>query len=469
MNAFPATLLLIITGTVSAFCQTTVSWKETATFPHMPANTGNLSIAVDKATDDIYVGTIRSGIFRSKDQGNTWQQVMQDGVMIRTIVITEDHMFATGIAVIYRSDDGGDTWSPFFVPTDHTITDLVVTANGNVVVSTGDVEELTDSTSNYTGDGIFISSDNGATWINSSTGLNQTKAISHLAIDSKGRLYAGSNHYQELSWHDAGTGVYYSNDTGRTWSRFDKIWFGTGSSRDHIRKIYEILTLEVDEFDSVYVAYEGAGSNYQMSGSFRNSYEGAMSQTSWQPLKLRNEPDNWSFKPMNSFYRSAAGDLYASIFSPVSRSTGGPYVQLNGYTGWQRSIEGIIPPFVGDEFGHRTCMFAETSRGNVFAIQHNDPRVYIAQKTIIPTGIHDLQPIEVTIYPNPANSRISIRQGIPGELLCSLFAIDGKLISQQPVSDDSSIDVTTVPEGLYLLKIVSGNGQQLTRKVSIVH
>ena len=72
----------------------------------------------------------------------------------------------------------------------------------------------------------------------------------------------------------------------------------------------------------------------------------------------------------------------------------------------------------------------------------------------------------VSVYPNPANNLIMV----DGMQVAKAEVIDvtGKLmgIYQNPIN---GIDVATLPNGIYLIKLTNINNQIVVKKISIVH
>jgi plastocyanin len=83
--------------------------------------------------------------------------------------------------------------------------------------------------------------------------------------------------------------------------------------------------------------------------------------------------------------------------------------------------------------------------------------------TISVTGITgiDAPPIRLfEVAPNPATSGILIRTGVSGveENQLIISSIAGKnILSMENISANESIDLSDLPEGIYLVKFISGN------------
>lgn len=70
------------------------------------------------------------------------------------------------------------------------------------------------------------------------------------------------------------------------------------------------------------------------------------------------------------------------------------------------------------------------------------------------TGINHLRNDNVTIYPNPTNSTININ-GLPENEVINiiLFDVQGKTILSKEITEHSSIDLSSLAKGIYILKV----------------
>lgn len=83
------------------------------------------------------------------------------------------------------------------------------------------------------------------------------------------------------------------------------------------------------------------------------------------------------------------------------------------------------------------------------------------------TSIHGLQPGQLTIYPNPASNRITISASETINEV-SMLNISGQVVATiHPNNENCEIDVSSVTEGVYFLRILHTNGLTV-RKVQVV-
>ena len=75
-------------------------------------------------------------------------------------------------------------------------------------------------------------------------------------------------------------------------------------------------------------------------------------------------------------------------------------------------------------------------------------------------GINPNKKDQIMLYPNPANDKITIQMPEPfykGQI--SIQNLNGQIIMQQPITSPSvQIDVSTLPCGVYVVKVMGGNG-----------
>jgi len=71
---------------------------------------------------------------------------------------------------------------------------------------------------------------------------------------------------------------------------------------------------------------------------------------------------------------------------------------------------------------------------------------------------------EAKIYPNPSSTGI-FTITTDGNATIKALTIDGRLIKEQPMNKETTLDLSTFPKGTYLLQITHENGVVTTRKV----
>lgn len=139
----------------------------------------------------------QGGVFKSVNDGNTWVQVLPNSVAPLAIEINNEGIIFVGTRDnFYKSTDNGISWNSFYAGLDNQIIASILTYSLlEIFVGTGYY---------YTGNGVYYSSDGGATW--EQRGLDG-KIIYSLTSDQFGAIYAGTKN----------NGVCKTQDQGLKW------------------------------------------------------------------------------------------------------------------------------------------------------------------------------------------------------------------------------------------------------------
>ena len=149
------------------------------------------------------VATLGDGVYRSFDNGTTWE-LAENGIAsaLRTMIWLGDSVIYAGGANpgVHKSTDQGTSWSIVGV-TDYNVTSIEVDSVGTIFAGTPA--------------GVYHSTDSGATWetpgaISAQTkiGMSSVSLTNVLSLKSEGSdLFAGTG----------GSGLFRSTDAGETW------------------------------------------------------------------------------------------------------------------------------------------------------------------------------------------------------------------------------------------------------------
>ncbi len=132
-------------------------------------------------------------------------------------------------------------------------------------------------------------------------------------------------------------------------------------------------------------------------------------------------------------------------------------------------IESYIRGFYLNEIeGEKTFNYILNSEDNntrMLTITNTEGDIAIYGNAAL--GINELDISQITIYPNPANNNLILSSAnIAGKLTIEIFNIEGKFLKSEALSfaNQTTIDVSNLKRGVYLLKIESADGIVTTKK-----
>lgn len=186
----------------------------------------------------IYVGTASGGLWKTDNEGTTWEPIFDQGpsTSIGDIAIAPSNQqivwVGTGEANIFRSSqsgagvckstDGGKTWQHMGLAGTQTIPRIVIhPENPDIVYVAASGHEWTNSEER----GVFKTTDGGKTWSKVLYVDEKTGAID-LIMEPKdsNTLYAATWQRMRKKWNDprnepdyTGSGIYKTTDGGNTW------------------------------------------------------------------------------------------------------------------------------------------------------------------------------------------------------------------------------------------------------------
>ncbi len=187
----------------------------------------------------IYVAGASGGLWRTENEGTTWQPIFEHGASTTIGDVTlapsdqnivwigtgEANIFRSSMAGagVYKSTDGGDTWTHMGLEETHTIPRTVIhPTNPDVLYVAASGNEWTDNPER----GIYKTTDGGQTWEHIFYRDERTGVID-LVMDPRApdTLYAATWQRIRKKWNDPrnedgydGSGVFKSTDGGATWN-----------------------------------------------------------------------------------------------------------------------------------------------------------------------------------------------------------------------------------------------------------
>jgi photosystem II stability/assembly factor-like uncharacterized protein len=187
----------------------------------------------------IYVAGASGGVWKTVNEGTTWEPVFQHAMStsIGDIAIDpanqdiiwvgtgEANIFRSSMAGagIYKSSDAGKTWRHMGLTGTHTIARIIIhPQNPDIVYVAASGHEWTENEER----GVYQTADGGKTWQRILYVDEKTGAID-LIMDpaNPGTLYAATWQRTRKKWNDprnepgyTGSGIYKTTDAGKTWS-----------------------------------------------------------------------------------------------------------------------------------------------------------------------------------------------------------------------------------------------------------
>ncbi|MBN2009823.1 T9SS type A sorting domain-containing protein [candidate division KSB1 bacterium] len=162
---------------------------------------GDVYALVKADNGTIIAGSYLGGLFRSEDDGQTWQRIdgerndwfLFDGVY-DLVKNSQGHLFAATNQGVFRSLDNGDTWEVFYEGLTNNFVRALAINSADVIFAGSNNQ------------GVFRSEDNGETWVQFNNGLTSL-TVQCLAVNLLGDVFAGT-----------GNGLFKSSDNGDNWA-----------------------------------------------------------------------------------------------------------------------------------------------------------------------------------------------------------------------------------------------------------
>jgi len=337
-----------------------------------PANMGGRIddfAVVESAPHIIYAGTASGGVWKTTNNGVTWEPIFDDQPTstIGDVTISPSNPDIVWVGTgepnnrqssswgdgVYKSTDGGKTWKNMGLKDTHHIGRIVIHPTNPDVVYVAALGHLWGPNKER---GLFKTTDGGKTWINTKF-IDENTGFVDVAIDPENpnTLYAAAYQRRRRGWGfnggGPGSGLYKTTDGGETWIRLT-----SGLPTGDIGRIG--IDIYRSNPSTVYAIIES-----RPGGVFRSDDKGLswrkMSNTNPRPMyysQIRIDPNNdqriWVLgAPMyfsedggktfnQSYVRGVHGDHHAMWISPdnsshlVLGSDGGIYFSYDRGKTW---------------------------------------------------------------------------------------------------------------------------------------
>ncbi len=247
-----------------------------------PANTGleHSVVALLTVGSNVFAGTYGGGVYESTDECASWTRltVPNYNTFVTTIFMHNGKLFMESVPNLYSSNDFGSTWS-------------LVNANLPTAYGGGTVVEAGSALYFASDQGVFISSDDGASWTN----IGLTDAYVEALQVYGNNLIAGSRN----------VGIFTSRDGGNSWLQ-------TGA-------VNNMMVQSILSSDSTLIVGDGAQEGVFISRDYGNTY--------------------WEYDNMNHSgilcMKMIGTDIYAGT-APADTSGGGVFKTSDYGKTWQR-------------------------------------------------------------------------------------------------------------------------------------
>jgi photosystem II stability/assembly factor-like uncharacterized protein len=147
------------------------------------SNTQVINVIIENPDGVLFAGVATffggGGVYRSLDNGDTWQKVGLNNSFITSLVMSSTGVLYAGSwgDSVFRSEDNGDTWKE--IAYNGWVTSMAIDPND--VLYIGSIN------------GVFRSADNGETWERIVTGMGNYHEVEGLTLSPDGYLYAYHN------------------------------------------------------------------------------------------------------------------------------------------------------------------------------------------------------------------------------------------------------------------------------------
>ena len=168
------------------------------------------------AADDKYIyaglsyfqdSTAQYRILRSSDMGVNWENI-SNGILstVYSLVVKDSLLFAGVLNSIFVSSDNGDNWKQTSFSTTGAVVRSLIVIDSAIFAGTagreGDIDTL---------GGVFCSTDDGKTWISKNNGLMMSNG-------ARGRITSFATIDTDLFTGALMQGIFHSSDKGESWN-----------------------------------------------------------------------------------------------------------------------------------------------------------------------------------------------------------------------------------------------------------
>jgi hypothetical protein len=366
---------------------------------------------------------------------------MGNNQSVYSLILFNDNIFAGTASGVYLSSNNGTNWIQTSLNNQHISSFYAL---GNNIIAGG-----------YDYSGVFVSSNNGMNW--TQTSLNNRTVYS--LVTSQNNIFAGTD-----------SGIYFSNNNGTNWIQT----FSNNQS------VFSIAT---------------SGNNI-FAGTYNNGvYLSSNNGTNWTQTSLNNRTVLSILLLSNNFYAGTDSGVYRStnngtnwiqttlnnkiVYSLVTTGNNifagiyydGVYLSTNNGISWLNINQGFYNFItVYALLIKNNYIFAATGTSSVWRRSLSEI-IGIKQIAEFVPSSYSLQ----QNYPNPFNPSTNIRYEIPKNSFVKLVVFDilGKKIETlvneklKPGSYEVTFNATNYPSGVYFYRLTTDGFNETKRMIII--
>jgi photosystem II stability/assembly factor-like uncharacterized protein len=378
-----------------------------------------------------------------------WQQTSLNTGLVSSLTINGTNVFA-GInhSGVYLSTDEGNTWAPKNNGLPTSTFPWTLAASGSKIFAAND------------SGGVYLSTNNGTSWSAKNNGLTNKNVISLIVNGTD--LYAGTS---INGWNPNNKGVYRSTNDGGNWTAVNS---GLPNQAD----VAAMAACGTTIF---------AGTDYG-AGMFISNNNGG----SWTAAN-----SGFPVEPIILSMAVSGADVYAGL------SHQGVYLSVNNGSSWTQKSSGFpagiriyslaVSGSVIFAGSSENGVYYSTNSGNnwteintgapvnaaVFSLAADENMLYagfnetgVWKRPIANIiGVEEIKGTNtVSVVPNPATTKIHIKNIDPGKnSILSIYNLQGQMLMQQAITAGSETDVSTLPNGIYITRIVNSDKSYISR------
>jgi len=411
----------------------------------------------------LFVGSNGFGVYSTLLTTNDWQSSSTGIRAFKVNALASSDNFlmaATDASGVFLSRDEGFTW--------------LRKTNGLTSMDANDLQLFDSNLFLGNGSGMFVSNDEGENWHLSNNGLNNQ--VNKIVVN-KGRVFAVS----------FGNGLFYSCDTGKIWNEVNnsalpsKLIF-SAAVRDSI--------IFLATYDAGVILSENLGNTWQQvnAGLNRNEISLVVMKDKYILINVccgegiyRSEDMGKTWIAKNQGLESAyVISLAVSKEIIIASTTNGVYSSKNNGDSWEKTKNfesGTTKAGVNIENVDTDIQTLTFTKSNIFAGSKNGSVWKLDLTNLFTTGIRTIPPDKTDLliknYPNPVSDLTKIEYKINNKEQVKIFLFDlsgrnlGLLLNEVKEPGTYYIDFkrNNLSGGLYFIKMITNEGMQISKMI----